>query len=74
MSADIKSKNAYNIVPITIYDKNTVIEFLLKLFFRDEPLNAAVELMKEKDVVENLKNYSIKLLDNGKLQKYRFIE
>jgi len=72
MSAvDMNSQNTFNIFPITITDNNNVIEFLLKLFFRDEPLNVAMELTKEKDKAENLKNYSLKLLENGELLKYK---
>lgn len=73
MSENTKSKNAYNIIPITINDRNTVMDFLYKLFFRDEPLNASVDLMNEENVIESLKSYSNKLFDNGELQKYRLL-
>lgn len=68
MSEVMKSKRACNIFPIIMKDNSTVIEFLLKRFFVDEPLNAAIDLMNEKNIVETLKNHTLKLLDNGKLK------
>lgn len=62
----------FNILSIVVDDINTVMDFLLKLFFWDEPLNASLELMKEKHVAEDLKNYSLNLLNNGELKYYIF--
>lgn len=69
MSEVAKPICACNIVPIIMKDNSTVIEFLLKRFFADEPLNAAVNLMNEKNIVETLKNHTLKLLYNGKLKQ-----
>lgn len=63
----IKSKIDYNVLPIVVDDIDTVMEFLFKLFFWDEPLNASLGLMKEKHIDGDLKNYSLNLLNNGEL-------
>lgn len=63
MSAAIKSKTLFKIVPIIKNDEITVIEFLQKFFTRDEPLNAAINLIKEEDVA--IRKYIIGLFDNG---------
>lgn len=62
----MKFEYAFKVVPIITKDEITVIEFLLKYFIRDEPINASVELIKEKDIAKNFKNYIIGLFDNGK--------
>lgn len=66
MSNTLKSSDKCNIQPIIANDKNTIVEFLFKFFFRDEPLNAALNLVNEKNIAVILKNHSIQLLDNGK--------
>ncbi|CAI6346989.1 unnamed protein product [Macrosiphum euphorbiae] len=65
MNAAMTSEYAFKVVPIITKDEITVIEFLLQYFIRDEPLNASVELIKEKDIAKNFKNYIIGLFDNG---------
>lgn len=67
MSEAVRPESVYNIVPITANDNDTVIAFLLKRFFVEEPLNASVDLMNEKHIAEILKNHTIRLLDNGEL-------
>jgi hypothetical protein len=69
MSAPLKSNNKCNIHPIIGKDNNIILEFLFKFFFRDEPLNAAVNLMNEKNINDILKNHFIQLLNNGELNK-----
>lgn len=64
MNETTQSKYAFNIVPITTKDYNAIVEFLLKFFIRDEPLNMAAELIKEKDA-GSLKNYLKRILDYG---------
>lgn len=67
MSAAIKSKTVFKIVPIIKNDEITVIEFLQKFFTRDEPLNAAINLIKEEDVA--IRKYINGLFDNGEWKK-----
>jgi len=69
MSAVMKSKYTFKVVPINPKEAITVIEFLLQFFIRDEPLNAAVQLIKEECIVENFKNRINGLFDNGELKK-----
>lgn len=56
---------SYSIVPITADDKETVAAFLRKFFFRDEPLNVAIQLLEETDSTTKLKNYCISYLQYG---------
>lgn len=66
MSAAIKSKYTFNVVTITTEkDANTVIEFLMKFFFRDEPLNATMDLTEDQNIVKDLRNYTMKILNEG---------
>lgn len=66
MNTVIKSKYTFNIVTITKEkDENTVIEFLMKFFFRDEPLNATMDLTKDQDIIKDLRNYTMKILNEG---------
>jgi len=67
MSSTIKTKHDFQILPINTNDKSIVIEFLLKFFFWDEPLNATLELMKEDNIVEILSNHAMQIIDTGKL-------
>lgn len=69
MSGTLKLSGKCHIHPIIEKDYNTILEFLFKFFFRDEPLNAAVNLMNEKNIKDILKNHFIQLLDNGELNK-----
>jgi len=68
----MQSKYAFNIVPITTKDYNAVIEFLLKFFIRDEPLNMAAELIKEKDA-GRLKNYLKRIFHYGEFATFTII-
>lgn len=63
-----KAQCSYSIVPITVNDKETVAVFLRKFFFRDEPLNVAIELLEETDSVTKLENYCIGYLQYGELR------
>ncbi|VVC43653.1 Hypothetical protein CINCED_3A025131 [Cinara cedri] len=56
---------SYSIVPITSDDKETVAAFLRQFFFRDEPLNVAIQLLEETDSATKLKNYCIGYLQYG---------
>lgn len=71
MNVMMKNENtgSFNIAPIIPKDKDTVIEFLLKFFFRDEPINIAMELIKEKQhLLIHIENVYTKLLNNGELK------
>lgn len=59
------AKFSYSIVPITAKDKHTVAAFLRKFFFRDEPLNVAIQLLEETDSAAKLENYCISYLQYG---------
>jgi len=65
MSAAMKSEYAFKVIPLIPKDEITVVEFLLQYFIRDEPLNASMELIKEKDIAKNFKNYINGLFYNG---------
>ncbi|CAH1713345.1 unnamed protein product [Aphis gossypii] len=69
MSAAIKSKTVFKVVPIIKNDEITVIEFLQKFFDRDEPLNAALNLRKKEDKESKedvaIRKYIIGLINNG---------
>ncbi|KAF0759514.1 dopamine N-acetyltransferase isoform X1 [Aphis craccivora] len=60
-----EAKFSYSIVPITAKDKHTVAAFLRKFFFRDEPLNVAIQLLEETDSAAKLENYCISYLQYG---------
>lgn len=66
MSETMKFENSFNIFPVTLKDKNIVLEFLLKGFFSDEPINASVDLLKENGIEQILKNHTNIILDKGK--------
>lgn len=61
-----RAKYSYSIVPITATDKQTVAAFLRKFFFRDEPLNVAIQLLDEIDSATKLEKYCIGYLQYGK--------
>lgn len=61
----MKSEYAFKVIPIISKEEITVIEFLLQFFIRDEPLNASIELIKDKDIAKNFKNYISELFNNG---------
>lgn len=68
MSTTVKSEYAYDVLPVCSKDNNAVVEFLLKFFFWDEPLNKVMELMKVNNT-EHLKRHSMDLLNKGKSKK-----
>lgn len=65
MDESNKPLYSYSIIPITSDDKETVAAFLRKFFFRDEPLNVAIQLLEETDSATKLKNYCISYLQYG---------
>lgn len=73
MSVTMKTENTrrFDIVPIVPEDKETVIEFMLKFFFLDEPINIAMELMKEQEyLLGHIERHYTKLFNNGELKIY----
>lgn len=73
MSETMEFGNAYNIVPVTIEDKDIVFKFLLNGFFCDEPINASLDLLKENGIEKILKNHTDILLDKGKFKNIQLI-
>lgn len=69
MSTAVKSECAYKVQSISSKDHNNVVDFLLKFFFRDEPLNKAMELIKTDNNTEHLKSHAMDLLNKGKRKK-----
>lgn len=61
------NKCIHNIVPTTAEDKQVVIEFLRKFFFRDEPLILGINMLEDIDSLEKLENYCFNFVDNGEL-------
>lgn len=66
MSED--NKHNFSIVPVTTKDKQIVIEFLKKFFFRDEPLILGIDMMDDVDSLSKLENYCYHFVDNGELE------
>lgn len=66
MDESSRAKYSYSIVPITANDKQTVATFLRKFFFRDEPLNVAIQLLEETDSATKLEKYCVGYLQYGK--------
>lgn len=67
------NKFIYNIVPTTAEDKQVVIEFLRKFFFRDEPLILGINMLEDNDSLAKLENYCFNFVDNGEL-KYKILK
>ncbi|XP_050433453.1 arylalkylamine N-acetyltransferase 1-like isoform X2 [Adelges cooleyi] len=55
----------FSIEAITSEDRQAVIEFLKKFFYRDEPLNNALGLMDDAKAIVKLEAYCNSLLDSG---------
>ncbi|XP_065201618.1 arylalkylamine N-acetyltransferase 1-like isoform X1 [Planococcus citri] len=63
---EIPKKTAYTIIPITNKDVEKVSLFLRKFFFRDEPLNVAVELLVEPNATcQELEEYCVSCIPEG---------
>lgn len=61
-----ETKYFFNIFPITnSVDKHSAMDFLKKYYFRDEPLNASIELLKERESIIKLENFLGTYLHNG---------
>ncbi|KAL1451202.1 hypothetical protein WDU94_003486 [Cyamophila willieti] len=58
----------YNIVRLSPADADRVREFLVKTFFKDEPLNIAIGLMQDGQRCLELEEYCTMPLSQGKLQ------
>lgn len=62
-----KAKCFFDILVISNnIDRQSAIDFLKKYYFRDEPLNASIGLLKEKESVIQLENFCDTLLYKGK--------
>ncbi|XP_050053423.1 arylalkylamine N-acetyltransferase 1-like isoform X2 [Aphis gossypii] len=59
------NKFIHNIVPTTAEDKQVVIEFLRKFFFRDEPLILGINMLDDNDSLAKLEKYCFNFVDNG---------
>jgi hypothetical protein len=60
-------KSVFSIVQTTAEDKQIVIEFLRKFFFRDEPLILSIDMLEDIDSLAKLENYCFQFVDNGEL-------
>lgn len=61
-----KTECSFDISAITnSADRHSAMDFLKKYYFRDEPLNASIELLKEKESVIMLENFCDTYLNNG---------
>nr|CAD7573690.1 unnamed protein product [Timema californicum] len=67
-AGQVMSSEDYHITPISPKDRDHVVEFLRRTFFRDEPLNIDVQLLGEdgKDRCAELENYSVECINEGK--------
>uniref|UniRef100_A0A1B6EAE7 aralkylamine N-acetyltransferase n=1 Tax=Clastoptera arizonana TaxID=38151 RepID=A0A1B6EAE7_9HEMI len=65
MEGELKNLE-YSIVPITNRDADRVVDFLRRFFFRDEPLNVAIDLIEDANsrCVE-LEEYCLTSVDEG---------
>lgn len=64
-----KAERSYRILPISTNDIQTAISFLRKVFFRDEPLNVAIQLLEEIGSALQLEKYCISCLQYGKFSR-----
>lgn len=61
-----KTDCSFNILTITnSADKRSAMDFLKKYYFRDEPLNASIGLLKEKESVIKLDHFYDTVIQNG---------
>lgn len=64
---------AYSIVPILNKDKDRIINFLRKFFFRDEPLNVAIGLLDEPTTTcPELEEFCVNCIPDGKTAVVKF--
>jgi len=61
------NKFVYSIIPTTAEDKQVVIAFLKKFFFRDEPLILGIDMQEDIDSLSELENFCVRVVDNGEL-------
>lgn len=65
---ELPKKTPYTIMPITNKDKDRVVSFLRKFFFRDEPLNVAIGLLDGANATcPELEEYCMKCIPDGEL-------
>lgn len=64
-----KEQSSYSIVPVTGNDTLSVADFLRKFFFRDEPLNVAIQLLEETDSAAKLEKYCTGYLQYGRFRR-----
>lgn len=58
---------SYKIVPITISDRSIVMKSMMDYFFREEPLNASINLMEQKGSVIKQEEFCDEYIGNGEL-------
>lgn len=68
MSVIMTPEYTFEINSLTMDDKNIVLDFLSTFFYGDEPLNVAIQLVKEINAAEHLKSYILRWLSNGKFK------
>lgn len=71
MNETKKAECSYSILPITASDKETVATFLRTYFFRDEPLNVAIQLLEETGSALKLEKYCIGYLQYGESESLK---
>ncbi|XP_050540395.1 uncharacterized protein LOC126905042 [Daktulosphaira vitifoliae] len=60
---EVSSKYLFNVEPITQSDRQEVISFLRKFFYRDEPLIIALNIMDDVEAMSKFEDYCNKLLN-----------
>lgn len=69
-----QAKCSYKIVPITINDRTMVMRSLFDYFFREEPLNASIDLMDQKGSVIKQEVFCDAYIGNGELMLFMVTE
>lgn len=62
-----KNVEKYNIVSMIPDDKQTIVGFLKKYFFRREPLVVSSKLPEDVESIEKLEKYGLRNLDTSEL-------
>lgn len=66
------NKCVFSVVQTTAEDKQVVIEFLRKFFFRDEPLILGIDMLEDIESLAKLENYCFNFVDNGELKYIKY--
>ena len=64
-------KSGYEIRRTTSKDYDSILEFMRKNFFKDEPLNIAVRLLEDTDTCPELEQFCTETLADGKYRDNR---